>query len=155
MGGAWMRWLRWKRQIDASSRECSGSTRCKKIQCTRYWLDEIEIYEGVTPPQSNTGRKQTNVLNAIVMFEVMKINVLFSLRKLVGSLVCYSPPPPPSLFPFSREVTVMKKEYLIHLLLVYRWVMAVTPLLTSALPLPPPPPFFIVNYILVFPGNER
>ena len=54
--------------------------------------------------------------------------------------------PPPPLFPFSREVTVMKKEYLIQLPLVYRWVMTVTLLLTLALPLSPPPPFFIMNY---------
>ena len=47
-------------------------------------------------------------------------------------------PPRPPLFPFSREVTVMKNEYLIQLPLVYRWVMTVTPLLTSALPLPHP-----------------
>ena len=74
------------------------------------------------------------------MFEV-KINVLFSLRQWVGSLICYFPP----LFRFRREVTVMKKEYLIQLPLVFRWVMTVTPLLISALPLPPPPSFFIVN----------
>ena len=71
----------------------------------------------------------------------MKINVLFSLRQWVGSLICYSP-----LFPFSTQVTVTKKEYLIQLPLVYRWVMTVAPLLNLALPLPPPSSFFIVNY---------
>ena len=74
---------------------------------------------------------------------MVKIKALFSLRPLVGSLICYSPP---LLFPFSREVTVMKRDFLIQLPLVYRWVMTVTPLLTSALPLPPPPSFFIVIY---------
>ena len=62
---------------------------------------------------------------------------------------------PSPLFHFSREVTVMKKEYLIQLPLVYRWVMTVTPLLTSALPLPPPPSFFHSELLLVFPGKER
>ena len=49
----------------------------------------------------------------------------------------------------------MKKEYLIQLPLVYRWVMTVTPLLTSALPLLPPPSFFHSELLLVFLGNER
>ena len=79
------------------------------------------------------------------MFEVVKINVLFSLRQWVGSLICYFPPPF-SLLAEKREVTVMKKEYVIQLPLVYCWVMTITPLLTSALPLPSPPSFFIVNY---------
>ena len=49
----------------------------------------------------------------------------------------------------------MKKEYRIQLPLVYRWVVTVTPLLTSALPLPPPPSFFQSELLLVFLGKER
>ena len=61
----------------------------------------------------------------------------------------------PPLFPFSREVIVMKKEYLIQLPLAYHWVMTVPPLLTSALPLPLPPSFFHSELLLVFLGKER
>ena len=46
-----------ERQIDASSREYSGSTKCKEKFSAR-GNDEIEIYEGAFDrPQSNTGRK--------------------------------------------------------------------------------------------------
>ena len=50
-----------ERQIDASSREYSGSTKCKEFNARGN--DEIEIYEGVfDPPQSNTGRNRRTFL---------------------------------------------------------------------------------------------
>ena len=49
----------------------------------------------------------------------------------------------------------MKKEYLIQLPLVYRWVMTVTPSAYLGSPPPPTPIVFHSELLLVFFGNER
>ena len=61
MGGARMRWLRWKDRQTPAPASTVAIQSARKFNA--HGNDEIEIYEGVfDPPQSNTGRNRRTLL---------------------------------------------------------------------------------------------